>query len=186
LAQVIGPLAGGEDLINTVLPVALGLGPNVRVNLPPAAGAAAVEVPAEVDFAIQPVDAGENVTTLRLNVAVDAAGNLVGLGGFSAADFAALGIALPTVPPDSLAALRTAGVQQVQLDTAPGVMNVLLDGSNALALNYDEPSITTALDIATPFLGESLVTNPVVNQLLREQIIPLVLTSDIDVAIDLE
>jgi hypothetical protein len=186
LAQVIGPMAGGTDLINTVLPVALGLGPNVKVNIPPAAGAAAVEVPDQVEFAIQPVEAAEAAPIINVSMAVDGAGNLVALGGFSAEEFSQLGITLPALPPDSLAALRTAGVQQLHLNTEPGILNVLLDGNNALALNYDEPSIMTALDIATPFLGDSPITTPVINQLLREQIVPMILTSNVDVSVDLE
>jgi hypothetical protein len=186
LAQVIGPMAGGVDLINTVLPVALGLGPNVKVNIPPAAGAAAVEIPDEVTFTITPVEAVEDAPVINLDLAVDAAGNLVQLGGFTAEEFSQLGITLPALPADSLAALRTAGVQQLTLDTEPGILNVLLDGSEALALNYDEPSIMTTLDIAAPFLGDSPITEPSINQLLRESIIPMVLTSNVDVAIDLE
>jgi hypothetical protein len=186
LAEVIGPMAGGTDLVNTMLPVVLGLGPNVKVELPPAAGATAVEVPAEITYTIQPVEAAEDAPIINLDLAVDSAGNLVQLGGFTAEEFAELGITLPALPVESLAALRTAGVQQVQLDTAPGILNLLLDGANALAVNYDEPSIMTTLDIATPFLGESVVTDPGVNQLLREQIIPMVLTSDADVLISLE
>jgi hypothetical protein len=186
LAEVIGPMAGGVDLINTVLPVALGLGPNVRVNIPPASGAEAVEVPAEVDYAIQPVEAAEGAPIINVGLAVDAAGNLVQLGGFTAEEFSQLGITLPAIPADSLAALRTAGVQQLTLDTEPGILNVLLDGSNALALNYDEPSIMTTLDIAAPFLGDSPISEPAINQFLREQIVPQVLTSNVDVAIDLQ
>ncbi|MCC6454438.1 MAG: hypothetical protein IT328_05805 [Caldilineaceae bacterium] len=186
LAQVIGPMAGGADLINTVLPVALGLGPNVKINVPPAAGAAAVEVPDQVEFAIQPVEAAAQAPVLNVNLAVDGAGNLLALGGFTAEEFSQLGISLPTLPVESLAALRTAGVQQLDLDTEPGILNVLLDGSNALSLNYDEASIMTTLDIATPFLGDSPITVPEVNQLLREQIIPQVLVSNANVTVDLE
>ena len=186
LAQVLGPMVGGEGVINTVLPVALGLGPNVQLNLPAAGGAAAVEVPDDVEFTILPVEAAEDAPIMNLTLAVDGAGNLVQLGGFTAAQFAELGINLPPVPAESLAALRQGGIQQVTLDTNPGILNLLLDGTNALALNYDEASIMTTFDIAQPFLGDSLVADPTINQLLREQIIPLVLVSNVDVAIDLE
>jgi hypothetical protein len=178
-------MAGGVDLLNTVLPVALGLGPNVKVNVPLASGATALEVPAEVDFAIQPVAAVDDSPAININLAVDAAGNLVTLGGFTAEEFAELGITLPTLPVDSLAALRTAGVQELQLNTEPGVLHVRFDGSEALAVNYDDASIMTTLDIATPFLGDSPITTPLVNQLLREQIVPLILTSNVDVAVEL-
>lgn len=186
LAQVIGPMAGGEDLINTVLPIALGLGPNVKLDLPLAEGATAVEVPADVEFVIQPVAAADGSPVANVGLAIDSAGNLLSLGGFTAAEFAELGITLPAIPADSLAALRVAGVQQVELDTEPGVLNLLLDGSNALSLNYDDASIATTLDIATPFLGDSPISEPSINQILREQIIPMILTSNVDVVIDLD
>lgn len=184
LAEVIGPMAGGTDLINMVLPVALGLGPNVKINIPPASGAAAVEIPAEATT-VQPVTPGEVIPLINISLAVDSGGNLVQVGGFTAEEFKQLGVTLPALPADSLAALRTAGVAQVELDTEPGVLNVRLDGSDALSLNYDSASIMTTLDIATPFLGESPITDPLVNQLLREQIIPMVLTSNADVVVDL-
>ena len=186
LTQVFGPMAGGTDLLDTLLPVALGLGPNVKVNIPPAAGAAAVEIPAEVTFTIQPVEAVAGSPIVNLPLAIDASGNLLQIGGFTAAEFAELGITLPAIPADSLAALRVAGVQQVVLNTAPGVLTLRLDGSDALAVNFDEPSIMTTLDIATPFLGDSPIADPAVNQLLREEIIPMVLVSNADVAIDLD
>lgn len=186
LTQVIGPMAGGADLLNTLLPVALGLGPNVKVNVPLAAGATALEIPAEVDFVIQPVAAVDGSPLINVGLGIDSAGNLTTLGGFTAAEFAELGVTLPTIPADSLAALRTAGVQEVQIDTEPGVLQVRFDGADALALNYDDASIKTTLDIATPFLGDSPITIPEINQLLREQIIPQILTSNVDVAVGLE
>jgi hypothetical protein len=186
LAQVIGPMAGGTDLINTVLPVALGLGPNVKVNIPPAAGATAVEVPGTVDFAIQPVQAVEDSPVITLSLGVDAAGNLVQLGGFTADEFKSVGVTLPALPADSLAALRTAGVKQLEIDTEPGILHLRFDGSDALSVNYDEPSIMTTLDIATPFLGDSPVASPDVNKLLREQIVPVILTSNVNVSVDMK
>lgn len=186
LVNVIGPMAGGTDLLNTLLPVVLGLGPNVKVNVPLAEGATAVEIPAEVTFAVQPVEANPQAPIIRVNTAVDVAGNLVMLGGFSAEELATLGITLPTLPADSLTALRAGGVEQLQLNTEPGILHLQFDGSEALALNYDEPSITTALDIVTPFLGDSPLATPVINQLLREQFVPLMLTSNVNIAIDLE
>jgi hypothetical protein len=186
IAQVVGPMAGGADLVNTVLPVVLGLGPNVQLDIPPAAGAEPVEVPEDVEFAVQPVEATEDSPVVNLNVAVGADGQLASLGGFTAEDFAQLGITLPSLPADSLAALHDAGVQQVTIDTEPGVLNVQFDGNEALSLNFDQSSIDTALNVATPFLGDSPITNPIISQLLREQIIPMALTSNVNVNVDLQ
>jgi len=187
LSKVIGPMAGGEELINTVLPVALGLGPNVKVNIPAASGTTTITVPDNATFAIQPITATEGAPVITLTLGVDSQGNITQLGGFSAEDLATLGINLPALPPDSLAALQTAGVKQVTLNTTPGVLHVMLDGTDALNINYDQPSIEKTLEIATPFLGEdSMITQPQINQLLREQIIPLLLSSQVNVAIDMQ
>jgi hypothetical protein len=186
VGAVVGPMVGGTGLVDTVLPVALGLGPNVKINIPPAAGATPVEVPADVQFAIQPVEPGEVIPAINVDMAVDAGGNLVQVGGFTAEEFSQLGISLPALPAESLAALREAGVQQVQLDTDPGILNVRLDGTDAFAINYDQPSIMTSLDIAAPFLADSPIMVPEINQLVREQIVPMVLTSNVDLAIDLQ
>jgi hypothetical protein len=188
VGDVIGPMVGGTGLVDSVLPVALGLGPNVKINLPLAAGATPVEVPDDVQFTIQPVEVTEGapMPAMNLSLAVDAAGNLVQIGGFTAEEFAQLGVSLPALPADSLAALRTAGVQQLQLDTEPGILNVRMDGADAFAINFDQPSIMTSLDIAAPFLSDSPIMEPGINQLVRETVVPLVLTSNVDVAIDLE
>jgi hypothetical protein len=186
LTGVVGPMAGGEDLLNAVLPVGLGLGPNVELTLPAAEGAEAVEVPEEIDYTIQPVEAGENNPVINLTLGIDEAGNIVSLGGFTADDFASLGVNLPAIPADSLAALRDAGIQQVALDTEPGVLNVVLDGTTALSVNYDGQSVSTALDVAQPFMTDSPISDPSVNQALREILLPVALTSNVDVTIDLE
>ncbi len=186
LVNVIGPMAGGTDLLNTVLPVVLGLGPNVKINVPLAEGATPVEVPEEIDFAIQPVEPNPQAPVIRVNAAVDEAGNITMLGGFTAEELSTLGINLPTLPAESLAALRTGGVEQVQLDIEPGILHLLFEGSEALTLNYDESSLMTTLDIATPFLGDSPIAEPGINQLLREQLMPWMLTSNVDVTVDLE
>ena len=82
--------------------------------------------------------------------------------------------------------MRTAGVQQLLLVTEPGILHVQLDGNEALAVNYDEPSLMTTLDIATPFLGDSPIMQPPLDGLVREQVVPLILTANLDVGVDLQ
>ena len=186
ITDLIGPMVGGADLINTLLPVVMGLGPNVKVNVPVAEGATPLELPEEVTYTIQPVEANPAAPIVRVDLGVDSAGNLTSVSGFTAEELSTLGIALPAVPPDSLAVLRTAGVQQLLLVTEPGILHVQLDGNEALAVNYDEPSLMTTLDIATPFLGDSPIMQPPLDGLVREQVVPLILTANLDVGVDLQ
>jgi hypothetical protein len=185
LEKVIGPMSGNPDLVSTMLPVALGLGPNVKVNLPAASGATTVTVPATV-AAIQAVTSTADSPVITLTVSVDSNGNITKIGGFTADELKGLGVNLPAIPPDSLAALRTAGVKALTVDTTPGVLHLLLDGVDAVDIAYDQPSMLTTLDIATPFLGDSPVADPALNKLLRTTIIPLILTSKVNVAINME
>jgi hypothetical protein len=182
VVQVAGVLMGNEAMLQSVVDIATGIAPNLKVNVPPAAGAAAVEIPAEVTFAVSVPAADPQAPALRAAFTVDDQGNTTSLSGITAADLGELG--LPGIPlnfgADLPARLADAGIGQVELSTDPGVLNVRFDGSDILALNYDVAALNTALDIATPFIGESPLTNPAINQLLREQILPLVPVAEVD------
>jgi hypothetical protein len=185
VVEVAGAIMGNEALLSSVVDIALGIGPNLRVNVPLAEGATAVEVPAEQNFAITPTEADPQAPTLRLTLAVDNAGNITTLGGIATDDLAGMGSALPTLPAETIGRLTDAGISQVQLSTDPGTMNVQFDGNNVIALNYDEPSLLATLDLATPFVGDSPLTDPAVDQLLRQEIMPLIPTADVNVTINL-
>ena len=64
--------------------------------------------------------------------------------------------------------------------------NLLLDGETALTVNYDQPSLTAALDLAGPFLAGTPLENPAVRTLVQEQILPLVPAADLDVTVALQ
>lgn len=187
VAGIAGPMVGtdAEGLL-TLVQVATDVGPNVTLTVPPAEGAEAAEMPAEPVFELQPVEASPTAAMMRVTASVDANGNLTMLGGLSAEDFSQLGIALPALPPDLVNTLQTTGAQEIQLDTDPGALIVRLDGADALTVNYDEASLLAALALATPLVGDSPLADPAVNQLVREQIIPQFLPSDVNVVLSLQ
>jgi hypothetical protein len=186
VVQVAGVLMGNEAMLQSVLDIALGIGPNLKINVPAAAGAAAVEIPAEVNFALSPTEADPQAPVIHANLSVDAQGNLTQVGDFSAEDFSALGVTLPALPLDALNRLREAGIGEVNLDTDPGKLNVRFDGNDILALNYDAAALATTMAIAAPFATGTLLEDPGLNQLLNEQILPLVPVADVNVTVALQ
>ncbi len=187
VAGIAGPMVGTDaEGILSLVEVATNVGPNVSLTVPPAEGAEAVEVAEEPNFALQPVEASPTAPMMRVTASVDANGNLTMLGGLSAEEFSQLGIALPALPADLVATLQSTGAREIQLATDPGVLNVRLDGADALMVNYDEASLLAALAIATPLAGDSPLGDPSVNQLVREQIIPQVPAANVDVVLALQ
>jgi hypothetical protein len=170
VAGIAGPMVGTDaEGIMSLVNVATNVGPNVVLTVPPAEGAAAIEAPAEPNFALQPVEANPTAATLKVNAGVDANGNLTMLGGLTAEEFSQLGISLPAIPANLVSTLQTTGAQEIQLDTDPGVLNVRLDGADA-----------------TPLAGDTPLGDPSVNQFVREQIIPQVPPADVNVVLALQ
>ena len=186
VTQVAGVLLGSKELLDSVLNIALGIGPNLKINVPPAPGAAPVDIPDEISFAVQPTEPDPQGATIRLRLGVDAGGNVTQLGGFSADELGQLGLSLPTIDIDAVNRLRDAGVRVVQLDNDPGRFNVRFDGSDIIALVYDSASLASVLDIATPFATETALADPALSQIIREQLLPLFPTADLDLTFVLE
>ena len=184
--QVAGVLLGQEALLDSVVGIALGIGPNLKVNVPLADGAEAVDIPEEIDFAITPTEPNPQGATIRLRLGVDAQGNVTELGGFTADELGQLGLTLPTIDIDAVNRLRQAGISVVQLDNDPGELNVRFDGNDILALIYDQQALDTVLDIATPFATDTLLTDPGMSQFLREQLLPQFPTADLDLTFVLD
>jgi hypothetical protein len=184
VAGLVGPMAGMDaEGITSLMGIATGLGPQLRISVPPAAGSEPISPTENVTFTVQPVEADPQAATLRINLTVDDQGNIVGLGGFSAEELAALGISLPALPADTVATLRSTGAQEVVLDTQPGMLTLRLDGADALNIAYDTASLNAALQVAMPFLGDSPLANPAVNQLVTQVLLPQLPTADVDVVV---
>lgn len=186
VTQVAGVLLGSEQLIDSVLNIALGIGPNLKVNVPPAPGAAPVEIPDEITFDIRPTEPDPQGATIRLRLGVDARGNVTQLGGFTADELGQLGLSLPSIDIDAVNRLREAGIRVVQLDNDPGRFNVRFDGSDIIALVYDREALESVLEIATPFATETVLADPGLSQIIREQLLPLFPTTNLDLTFVLE
>lgn len=187
VAGIAGPMVGtSAESIMTLVDLATNVGPNVVLTVPPAEGAEALDVPAEPNFALQPVEASPTAASVRVTAGVDANGNLTMLGGITADEFSQLGISLPALPANLVTTLQTTGAQEIQLDTDPGTLTLRLDGADALMVNYDEASLLTALALATPLAGDSPLGVPAINQFVREQIIPQVPPANVNVILTLQ
>src|SRR5207249_12263019 len=105
-------------------------------------------------------------------------GALQSVGGLMPGDLPMLPIALP---PNLVSILNSLGAKQVQIATVQNKLDLLLDGTAALTLNYDLPSLQAALTLATPFLSTTPLKDPNLTRLLSEQILPQVPGSNVDV-----
>ena len=185
VVQVAGVLMGNEQMLQSVLDIALGIGPNLKINVPPAAGAAAVEIPADVNFAISPTEADPQAPVVHLRLGVDAQGNVTQLGDFSAQEIGQLGVTLPALPLDSVNRLRDAGIGEVNINTDPGVLHVVFDGNDVLNLNYDQASLAETMQIAAPFATGTLLDDPGLSDLLNNEIVPMFPAADLNLTVSL-
>ncbi len=109
-------------------------------------------------------------------------GAIQSIGGLPEGAIPGMPLALPPNIADILGGLNA---DQLQLATEPGKLNLLLDGSTALTVNYDDASLAKALQVAGPFLAGTPLENPAVATLLQEQILPLVPIADLDITVNL-
>ena len=189
LADIAGQTAEmSPDLIETLLNMVRSTGIQASITLPVAPGERRIDVPAEVDTTMTPPDLGDMVPpTIHAVAKFDKNGELKEFGGLSADALAALGVSGIALPPDAMATLNDLGAQNIEIKSEPNKLIVYLDGAEALTINNDAESLANALDLAAPFLGEdSPLSDPVLNQLIREQILPLIPAMDLDVTIEIE
>ncbi len=173
-------LNGGLELVNKLTskePL------NLTLNLPGASG----DVPA-IDKTMKVADLkGLSAPKIHLQTAFDAKGTLTAIGGFSAEELAGLGIPLSvSLPPNILSALTASGASALGIKTEANKLHIELDGKSALSLSYDEASLRQALALAKPFLGEGLLSDPNIAQLIDTQILPLIPAADVDVNVALK
>ena len=186
LANVVAPMAGMSAAgINSLLGIAHDTGLSTVVNVPAGEGAAPVDAAGEISRSFAPVDLGDMAPpTIRLDATFDSAGNLKSLGNLPAAAIGPLSDI--TLSPDAMAALTDLGAGELSIVTEANQLNILMDGETALSVGYDVPSLQAALELAAPFLGDTPLSDPAVNQLLIEQILPLLPASNLDVTVVIE
>ena len=179
LAGVVAPLAGvSPDMINGALKIINETG-GIKANI--AYGDAAAPE-GEINKTLAVPASAEGGPVIRLNAAVDngTVSSIEGLG--SLAD---LGMAPIVLPPNVMQILGQLNAKQVEVKTGLGKVDIMLDGATALTLNWDEPSVRSALTLAGPFLAGTPLEDPNVAKLLDEQIVPLLPISDVDVKLNL-
>ncbi|CAN5651818.1 hypothetical protein BH10CHL1_BH10CHL1_26650 [soil metagenome] len=110
-------------------------------------------------------------------------GALQSVGGLVPGDLPMLPMALPA---NIVALLDTLGAKQLQIATVQNKLNLILDGTAALSLDYDVPALQATLSLAAPFLGTTPLKDPNLVKLLSEQILPQIPGSNVDVKVDLK
>jgi len=188
LAGIVGPLAGiSPELIDTGLSMVSNTGIQASVALPVTAGAAKIDIPDEIDMTMTPADLGDmSAPTIHATAVFDKDGSLKELAGLSAASLAALGVSDIALPPETAATLADLGAEEIRVFSEPNKLIVSLDGSDALTINHDEKSLANALELATPFLADTPLADPYLNEMLSELILPLVPAADLDITLNLE
>ena len=187
VAMIAGPAAGmSPDFITQMLDMVRDIGLDVKLALPVAEGVEALEIPEEIDLSMQPPDLGDvSAPAIRLTASYDDQG-LTSIGGLRADELAGLGVTLPALPADLAQTLEDLGVSEVKIATEPGALVILLDGNMAIKINYDTDSLDAAMDLAGPFMGDSALADPGIDQLLREQILPLLPGAEVEVTLTRE
>jgi hypothetical protein len=178
LGSVVAPLAGvSSDLINSALSLINetgGIQAAVAVG-----GGEPVATEINRTLAVSSTEGGP-VVRLIANVQGGAIESVEGLGSLSD-----LGVGPVALPPNVTQILDQLGASQVTINTDAGKVDILLDGATALTLNWDEPSLQTALTLAAPFLAGTPLEDPTVAQLVQEEIVPVLPTADVDVTLNL-
>ncbi len=149
LAGIVAPMAGvSQELVDSGLSLVRSTGLEASILLPAAEGAAAVEIPAEIDRTLAAPDLGEmTAPTIRLDLTYDAQGQLTSIGNLPADTLAAAGVALPALPPETAQMLSSLGAQQVTISTETNALNVALDGETALTVAYDADSLDVEINV---------------------------------------
>ncbi|MCX6050793.1 MAG: hypothetical protein NT075_37365 [Chloroflexi bacterium] len=110
-------------------------------------------------------------------------GALQSVGGLVPGDLPMLPMALPA---NIITLLNTLGTKQLQIATVQNKLNLILDGTAAISLDYDVPSLQATLNLAAPFLGTTPLKDPNLVKLLSEQILPQIPGSNVDVKVDVK
>jgi antitoxin component of MazEF toxin-antitoxin module len=178
LGTVVAPLAGMSPETITSLLNLINQSGGLQANIAVGEGEPTA---AEINRTLT-TPSGEGAPVMRLNATVQdgVIESVEGLG-----NLADLGIGPVALPPNVMQILQGMNAQQVQIDTNPGTVNLLVDGNTALTINWDETSLATVMQLATPFLAGTPLEDPNVARLVQEQILPLLPGSDVDVTLNL-
>jgi antitoxin component of MazEF toxin-antitoxin module len=178
LGNVVAPLTGMDPgMVGGVLEIIRESG-GIKANI----GVGDNEpTEAEIDTTLESAS-GEGAPVLRLNANVTNGSieSIEGLGSLSD-----LGVGPVALPPNVMQILDQVGANELTINTGDGKVDVQLDGATALTLNWDQPSILAALQLAGPFLAGTPLEDPNVLKLVQEQIVPMLPGADVDVTLHL-
>lgn len=182
VAGIAGSVAGVQPaMITGGLQALANAGLSTSITLP---GGEAAPAPTEPTFA--PPDLGDVPTpTLRVAATVQD-GQITSVGGLSAEQLGALGVTLPTLPPNVADILTSLDAAQIDIVTEPNRLRVVADGTDVIGLDYDQASLQSAWNLAKPQLADGPLGDPALQQLIEEQFLPLLPGSDIRLAITVE
>ncbi|MBW7886063.1 MAG: hypothetical protein H3C34_26220, partial [Caldilineaceae bacterium] len=183
VANLVGTQAGiSPQLVTTGVDALLKDGLSTTISLPGASGEAAA--PGEPSFA--PADLGDMAPpVIRAKVGVKN-GQIASVGDLTADQLAALGVALPALPPNVMQILGDLNAKQVDIVSQPNALQINVNAEQVASIKYDQTSLQAAYGVAKPFLKGTLLENPGLSQLIEDQILPLVPAADINVQITIE
>lgn len=182
VANLASSLAGVQPaMITGGLQALANAGLSTSITLP---GGTAAPAPTEPTFTAP--DLGD-VPTPTIKVAATVQdGQITSVGGLTADQLAALGVALPALPANINDMLTGFGAQQVDIVTSPNKLSVVLDGQDTINLEYDQASLLAMWNLLKPQLAGTALEDPALQSLLEEQFLPLLPSSNINLAVTLE
>jgi len=180
IASIIAPLAGvSAEMVNSGLALIEETGAIKASVAMPGVTATATEINKTLGT---PDTSSVPPAVIHAN-ATYSDGALQSIGGLPEGAVPGFPLALP---PNVAGILNGLDAQAVEIATEPGKLNLLLDGSTALTVNYDDAALQKTLDVAAPFLTGTPLESPAMMTLVREQIMPLVPAAELDINIALQ
>ena len=155
--------------------------PGAEATAPPAEGAAAAPT-----FA--PVDLGDFAPPIiQAALQMDAAGNVTRIGNVEMADVASMGLPVSiALPANIVDILKATGAKNLAIVTnGQGHLDVALDGTPAISLDFDVDALRLLLATLKPMLNVELLNDAVISQIIDEQVMPLAPGAQVNIAIAL-
>lgn len=180
IASIIAPLAGvSAEMVNSGLALIEETGAIKASVAMPGVTATATEINKTLGT---PDTSSVPPAVIHAN-AIYSDGALQSIGGLPEGVVPGFPLALP---PNVAGILNGLDAQAVEIATEPGKLNLLLDGTTTLTVNYDDAALQKTLDVASPFLAGTPLESPAMMTLVREQIMPLVPAADLGINIALQ
>ncbi|MCS6825382.1 MAG: hypothetical protein NZ553_02085, partial [Caldilinea sp.] len=183
LLGVVGGQTGlPKPLLDAVTDAVLKDGVKIRLAL--AGDLADVAAPEAPSFT--PADLGGLPTpVIRADINIKG-GQIVAVGGLTAEQLAALGVALPALPPDVMKILGDLGARNVDIVNSPNNLSIQINGSELMSIAYDAASLAHLLELAKPYLAGTPLADPAVMKLVQDVILPIAPAADVKLHVTVE